>query len=85
MIQRLPVGKVIRTMRRERDLTQAEFASRCGITGQYLSLLELGQVNVSLDTLQNIAAALEQPVSALLLQAEVLAAGEPSKRPRRKA
>ncbi|MFM0553584.1 helix-turn-helix transcriptional regulator [Paraburkholderia sediminicola] len=85
MVQRLPVGKVIRSLRRELELTQADFASRCDITSQYLSLLELGRVNVSLDTLMVIAAELGQPLSSMLLAAETLAEAERPKRSKRKS
>jgi transcriptional regulator with XRE-family HTH domain len=78
MVERPPVGAVIRSLRRGLKLTQNELALRCGLTAQYLSLLELGQVNVSLDTLVVISAELGQPLSAMLLEAETMLA---SKRP----
>lgn len=70
MVERPPVGKVIRLLRLELKLTQIEFAKRCGLTSQYLSLLELGKVNVSLDTLLVIAEQLGEPLSHVLSKAE---------------
>ncbi|MFB9125723.1 XRE family transcriptional regulator [Paraburkholderia dipogonis] len=84
MIDRPPIGKVIRSLRRELNLTQNELASRCEITSQYLSLLELGRVNVSLDTLLVIAAQFERPLSSILLEAETLMAAMSPKRKKRK-
>jgi transcriptional regulator with XRE-family HTH domain len=84
MILRPPVGKVIRSMRRELNITQTELASRCEITAQYLSLLELGRVNVSLDTLLVIAAQLGQPLSSILIEAEALMTPVAPKRKKRK-
>ncbi|MFL9900028.1 helix-turn-helix transcriptional regulator [Paraburkholderia fungorum] len=84
MIERPPVGKVIRSLRRGLKLTQNELASRCGLTAQYLSLLELGQVNVSLDTLLAISSELGQPLSTMLLEAEALVASEQPKSKKRK-
>ena len=79
MIDRPPIGQVIRAARLHLGHTQAKFAVLCNITPQYLSLLELGEVNVSLDTLLMISEALGEPLSSLLAKAEAMAAsGEAS-------
>jgi transcriptional regulator with XRE-family HTH domain len=70
MVERPPVGRVIRSLRRALDLTQVELARECGISSQFLSLLELGEVNVSLDVLVALSARLGQPLSAIFLAAE---------------
>jgi transcriptional regulator with XRE-family HTH domain len=75
MHERPPVGEVIRAARLELDLSQAEFAARCDISSQYLSLLELGRVNVSLDTLLGISAVINESLSSIFDQAEKLLAG----------
>ncbi|WP_343654374.1 helix-turn-helix transcriptional regulator [Paraburkholderia caribensis] len=75
MVDRPPIGAVIREERIARGYTQAKLASLCDITPQYLSLLELGEVNVSFDTLLSISTALEQPLSSLVARAETLHAG----------
>ncbi|WP_176053215.1 helix-turn-helix domain-containing protein [Paraburkholderia caribensis] len=75
MVDRPPIGQVIRAKRKELGHTQAEFALLCGITPQYLSLLELGDVNVSLDTLLMICEVLGKPLSKLMEAAEHLAIG----------
>ncbi|WP_197496895.1 helix-turn-helix domain-containing protein [Paraburkholderia caribensis] len=74
MIDRPPIGQVIRAARLHLGHTQAKFAVLCNITPQYLSLLELGEVNVSLDTLLMISEALGEPLSSLLAKAEAMAA-----------
>lgn len=74
MVDRPPIGQVIRAARLHLGHTQAKFALLCNITPQYLSLLELGEVNVSLDTLLMISEALGEPLSSLLAKAEAMAA-----------
>ncbi len=76
MADRPPIGAVIREARRAMGYTQAGLASLCDITPQYLSLLELGEVNVSLDTLMAICVALDEPLSSLVVKAEELQAGQ---------
>ncbi|TXC79100.1 helix-turn-helix domain-containing protein [Paraburkholderia azotifigens] len=75
MVHRPPIGRVIREARLALGYTQAKLASLCDITPQYLSLLELGEVNVSFDTLLSISAALDQPLSSMIEKAETLHAG----------
>lgn len=75
MLERPPIGEVIRAARQELDLSQVEFAARCDISSQYLSLLELGRVNVSLDTLVGISAVINESLSSIFDQAERLLAG----------
>jgi transcriptional regulator with XRE-family HTH domain len=72
VLDRPPIGAVIREERLARGYTQAKLASLCDITPQYLSLLELGEVNVSFDTLLAISAALGQTLSSLVARAETL-------------
>ncbi|EEF24581.1 conserved hypothetical protein, partial [Ricinus communis] len=81
MVDRPPIGQVIRTERLNLKQTQASFAALCGITPQYLSLLELGDVNVSLDTLLMICKVLNKPLSVLMATAEDLAKGIVSNSP----
>jgi transcriptional regulator with XRE-family HTH domain len=50
------VGTKIRLLRKERDLTQAELASRIGVQQSDLCRMENGEYKVSLDTLFKILA-----------------------------
>ena len=50
------VGRKIRSLRKERKLTQTELSSRIGIQQPDLSRMEKGQYRVSLDTLFKILA-----------------------------
>ena len=52
--QPLLVGERIRTLRKERDLTQAELASNIGIQQSDLCRMENGEYRVSLETLFKI-------------------------------
>jgi transcriptional regulator with XRE-family HTH domain len=72
MVDRPPIGAVIREERLALGYTQAKLAALCDITPQYLSLLELGEVNVSLDTLLSISSVIGKPLSLLIARAEEL-------------
>jgi transcriptional regulator with XRE-family HTH domain len=54
--QTIFVGTKIRQLRKERDLTQAELASRIGVQQSDLCRMENGEYKVSLDTLFRILA-----------------------------
>jgi transcriptional regulator with XRE-family HTH domain len=54
--QTIFVGTKIRVLRKERDLTQAELASRIGVQQSDLCRMENGEYKVSLDTLFRILA-----------------------------
>ena len=54
--QTMFVGSKIRQLRKERDLTQAELASRIGVQQSDLCRMENGEYKVSLDTLFRILA-----------------------------
>ncbi len=49
------VGTRIKKLRKEMNLTQAEFAKKANISRTYLSDIENNRYNPSIDTLQNIA------------------------------
>lgn len=74
MISQERLGRVIRDLRRESGLTQAELATYAGVAKQAISNLERGAVLPSLKTLEQIAATLGAPVHVLLRGAE--AAGD---------
>ena len=60
------LARNMRIRRAELDITQEEVALRTGLTQAYLSGIEREKRNVSLDTIQKIALALETTGSALL-------------------
>lgn len=52
------IGRFVRRLREQNRLTQEQLASRTGITYQYLSGLENGRENFSIDVLEALAGAL---------------------------
>lgn len=63
------LGKAIKLCRTQRDLSQVELASMAGISVSYLSLLERGKRDPTFSTVEEIANALEVPVSILVFLA----------------
>ena len=57
-------------MRRRRGLTTGELAARVQVTSGFISQLEHSKTDPSLQTLQRVAAALQVPLSYLLLEEE---------------
>jgi transcriptional regulator with XRE-family HTH domain len=58
---------VLRRLRKEKDLTQVEFAKKAKLTQSYLAELERGdKTNPSLAILQRLAKALGLPIANLL-------------------
>lgn len=58
-------GERIRTLRQNQGLSQERLADMAGVHRTYLSSLERGQRNVSLDNIHAIAAALGVPPAEL--------------------
>jgi transcriptional regulator with XRE-family HTH domain len=65
------LGKRIQEMRRRRGLTTGELAARVQVTSGFISQLEHSKTDPSLQTLQRVAAALQIPLSYLLLDDDV--------------
>src|ERR1700738_1461205 len=59
------LARRIRSLRERQGITQEEFATRCGISVSFASLLERGERSPSYETLLQIAVALEMPVAEL--------------------
>jgi ribosome-binding protein aMBF1 (putative translation factor) len=59
-------GENLRIARSKRGLRQHELAERTGLPQQYLSLIELGQQNVTLRTVELLAKVLGQDPSSML-------------------
>lgn len=68
--QQLPlVGKRIRQLRKDRDLTQAELASKVGVQQSDLCRMETGEYKVSLETLFKILKIFEMNFSEFFHEA----------------
>ncbi len=57
------LGAKLRTLRKERDLTQRELASQAGISANAVSLIERNEISPSVATLQRLATALNVKMS----------------------
>jgi transcriptional regulator with XRE-family HTH domain len=64
------LGKALRALRDERELTQETLAERTGLSGRTLSGIETGAANPTWATMRDIAAALGVSISELAKLAE---------------
>ena len=60
------VGKVIRMLRKERNLSQEILSGLSGISRSHLALIENGKKSANLSTLWSISDALQIPLSQLI-------------------
>ncbi len=60
------VGLKIRNLRKERNLSQEDFADKCGLHRTYIGAVERGERNITLKTLETIAEALDVMVGELI-------------------
>ncbi len=60
------LGKRIRAVRMTKSMTQAQFASACGLDRNYIGMLERGERNPTYITLLSIARKLGLPFSRLI-------------------
>lgn len=63
-------GKTVRRLRSEQNISQESFADLCDLHRTYISDIELGKRNVSLENIEKIAFALGISVSQLFTEAE---------------
>ena len=75
--QLLALARRIRLLRERKGLTQEDFASRCGISVSFASLLERGERSPSYETLVDMGQALEVSLSELLRDAPVESYDDP--------
>ena len=66
---RTVVGRFVRKLREEKGLTQEQVANRTAISYQFLSGLENGRENFSIDVLESLAKALGVPLPRLIGEA----------------
>lgn len=64
------VGIIIKELRKERGMSQETFAYESGIDRRYMSDIENGKRNISLDILERIADKLKIQISDLFLKVE---------------
>jgi transcriptional regulator with XRE-family HTH domain len=62
-------GQNVRAARIKAGLTQTQLAERTGLRQQYVSLVEAGHQNITLDTMAALSRAVGRDVSALLRMA----------------
>lgn len=62
-------GKAVREQRTAKGISQEELAMRIGADQAYISRIEAGQMNVTLETVEQIAKALDLHVNLLLDEA----------------
>ena len=61
-------GETVRNLRQSKQISQEQFADMCGLHRTYISDIELGKRNVSLENIEKIAKALEITISQLLVK-----------------
>jgi len=71
---RLAIGKVIRRLREERELTQEVFSGLAGIARSHLSMIESGSMQPNFETIWRIANAFDMLPHELVKQIELEAA-----------
>ena len=63
-------GKAIRSIRQNKKISQEELADLCGLHRTYISDVELGKRNVSLENIDKIAHALQMKKSDVFIEVE---------------
>ncbi|MBD2497823.1 helix-turn-helix domain-containing protein [Nostoc sp. FACHB-280] len=61
-------GKAVRRRRRELDLSQEQLAEQAGLHRTYISNLERGELNPSLETIEKLAMALDISIPSLFIE-----------------
>ena len=59
------MGKRIRELRLQKEMTQSDLGATAGITYGHVSLIENGQANITLETLEKISQVLNVSVASL--------------------
>ena len=63
-------GRAVRTVRRDRGISQERLADICGLHRTYVSDIELGKRNISLENIEKIAAAFSMSITELFAEVE---------------
>lgn len=64
---RLIFAKQVKNYRKINDMRLEDLHEKCGLSYNYLSAVENGRVNISLDNMDKIAFALKVPLATLLI------------------
>ena len=67
---RVAYGKAVRAIRQDKKISQEELGDLCGLHRTYISDIELGKRNVSLENIEKIAHALQMKKSELFIEVE---------------
>lgn len=67
---RVAYGKAVRAIRQDKKISQEELGDLCGLHRTYISYIELGKRNVSLENIDKIAHALQVKKSELFIEVE---------------
>lgn len=63
-------GQAVRKIRLEQEISQEELADRCGLHRTYISDIELGKRNLSLENIERIATSLNRSLSEFFKEVE---------------
>lgn len=63
-------GQTVRKVRLEQGMSQEELADRCGLHRTYISDVELGKRNLSLENIERIAVSLNKSISDFFKEVE---------------
>lgn len=63
-------GQTVRKIRMSKDISQEKYADMCNLHRTYISDIELGKRNVSLENIEKIANALDMSISKLFQEVE---------------
>ena len=63
-------GQAVRKVRLEQGISQEELADRCGLHRTYISDVELGKRNISLENIERIAISLNRTLSDFFKEGE---------------
>ena len=63
-------GQAVRKVRLEQGISQEELADRCGLHLTYISDVELGKRNISLENIERIAISLNRTLSDFFKEVE---------------
>ena len=63
-------GYAVRRIRQDRHMSQEQLADMCGLHRTYISDVELGKRNVSLENIEKMALAFDMSISDLFTEVE---------------
>lgn len=65
------IGRIIRTFRKQRNMTLKDLAAEADISSSYLSQIENDTVNMNISVLENISKALDVPIYMFFIQENI--------------